>query len=101
MHSVKRQLDGVNVWCLSPWAFGSSSTAQFRVALDFSLVQHHRGDRTHGKEMLSVYQILSQLPRLIEIGFPFIWVMVQIYAWDQELSRSYLKHLFGALLRIA
>jgi hypothetical protein len=84
-------------WGFSRWAFGSSSVAQFKTALGdiFALVQHHRGDRTNGKEMLSAGQILHQLPRLIEIGFTFVRVMIQIHAWDKELSRSYLKHLFG------
>jgi hypothetical protein len=84
-------------WGFSRWAFGSSSVRQLTRAVGdiLGLVKHHKGDRTNGQEMLSLGQILSQLPRLIEIGFTFVRVMIQIHAWDKELSYSYLKHLFG------
>jgi hypothetical protein len=85
-------------WGFSRWAFGRSSLGQFSVAVGdiLALVKRHKGDRTNGNEMLSLRQIVSQLPRLLEIGFTFVRVMIQIHAWDKELSYSYLKHLFGA-----
>jgi hypothetical protein len=90
-------------WGFSRWAFGSSSMDQFKAAVGdiLALVKHHQGDRTNGQELLSMRQLLSQLPRLIEIGFTFVRVMIQIHAWDKELSYSYLKHLFGTNLKLA
>jgi hypothetical protein len=85
-------------WGFSRWAFGHSSLGQFTVAVGdiLALVKHHKGDRTNGQEMLSLRQIASQLPRIFEIGFTFVRVMIRIHAWDKELSHSYLKHLFGS-----
>jgi hypothetical protein len=85
-------------WGFSRWAFGSSSMKQFGAAVRdiLALVKHHKSDRTNGKEMLSLGQVVGQLPKLVEIGFTFVRVMIQIHAWDKELSYSYLKHLFGA-----
>jgi hypothetical protein len=38
---------------------------------------------------------MEELSNAIELTFSLMRVMVRIRAWDQELSNSFLKHLFG------
>jgi hypothetical protein len=85
-------------WGFSRWAFRQSSFRQFAAAVRdiLALIEHHKGDRTHGRATISPQRMVGQLPRLLEIGFTFVRVMIRIHAWDKELSYSYLKHLFGS-----
>ncbi|MEG5047568.1 hypothetical protein QUB26_24115, partial [Microcoleus sp. B4-C1] len=38
---------------------------------------------------------LKQLSLVLELTFTFTRVMVRLRRWNRELSRSYLRHLFG------
>jgi hypothetical protein len=90
-------------WGFSRWAFGSSAIEHLKASMGdiVGLVKHHKRDRTNGQEVLSITQLVGQLPRAVELGFAFARVMVRIHTWDAELSYSYLKHLFGPALASA
>jgi hypothetical protein len=58
-------------------------------------VQHHRTERTHSEELVNNKRNIEELSNAIELTFSLMRVMVRIRTWDQELSNSFLKHLFG------
>ena len=59
-------------------------------------MQHHQGERTQGQAMVQEGLQIEHLAHAIELTFTFTRVMVRLSQWNQELSRSYLKHLFGS-----
>jgi hypothetical protein len=84
-------------WGFNRWAFGNSALGQFKTAMGdiVALIQHHRQERTNGQDVLSLPQLIEQLPRVIEIGFTFARVMVRIRTWDKTLTPNHLNQLFG------
>lgn len=84
-------------WGFSRWAFSGSFVARFQKSAGyiFALAQHHKGDRSHGNEILSIPQLVQHAPYAVELGFTFLRVMVWLRNWDKELSPSFLRHLFG------
>lgn len=84
-------------WGFSRWAFSGSFAARFQKSAGYilALAQHHKGDRSHGNEVLSFSQMAVHAPYAVELGFTFLRVMVWLRRWDKELSPSFLQHLFG------
>jgi hypothetical protein len=84
-------------WGFSRWAFSQKALNQLLVSLGniTELVKHHRSDRTEGAEVLSLTQVALFLPQTVELGFTFARIMTRIKTWDQELTSSYQRHLFG------
>jgi hypothetical protein len=84
-------------WGFSRWAFGASYGAQLQGSTRnlLSLVKHHQGERTHASELVHSRRSTDELSHAIEIAFALMRVMVRLRNWDQELSPSYLRHLFG------
>jgi DNA-binding transcriptional MerR regulator len=84
-------------WGFSRWAFAHSYLQQLSGSSRnlVSLIQHHKDERTQGDDFLHETLKLSQIPRVAELGFTFMRVMVRLRAWNRELSPSYLRHLFG------
>jgi hypothetical protein len=81
-------------WGFSRWAFDGSYLAHLKGSTMnlLNLSTHHRGERTHGDNMLSKATTVDA----IELAFMFSRVMVRLRHWNQELSDSFLVHLFGA-----
>jgi hypothetical protein len=84
-------------WGFSRWAFGSTYGRQVKGSTRnlLSLVQHHRTERTHSEALVNSRRNMEELSNAIELTFSLMRVMVRIRTWDQELSNSFLKHLFG------
>jgi hypothetical protein len=89
-------------WGFSRWAFGSTYGGQVKGSARnlLSLVQHHRRERTHSDDLVNSKRSMEELSNAIELTFSLMRVMVRIRAWDQELSNSFLKHLFGEVPKI-
>ncbi len=84
-------------WGFSRWAFSGSFATRFQKSAGhiLALAHHHKGDRSHGNEILSLPTLIQKAPFAVELGFAFLRVMVWVRSWDKELSRSFLQHLFG------
>ena len=84
-------------WGFSRWAFSGSFAKRFQKSAGhiLGLAQHHKSDRSHGNEVMSLPNIAQQAPYAVELSFTFLRVMVWVRGWDRELSRSFLHHLFG------
>jgi hypothetical protein len=84
-------------WGFSRWAFGQKALHQLLSSMGniTGLIKHHRGDRTHGEEMLTVTQVAQYLPQTVELGFTFTRIMARLTTWDHELTVSYQRLLFG------
>lgn len=85
-------------WGFSRWAFADRFATQLKGTTRnlVSLVQHHQGERTQGQSIVQESLQVEHLAHAIELTFTFTRVMVRLRQWNQELSRSYLKHLFGS-----
>jgi hypothetical protein len=87
-------------WGFSRWAFGASYRQQLQGSTRnlVALAKHHQGERTHSDELLNSSRSVEELTNAIGLAFSLMRVMVRLRSWDQELSSSYLRHLFGAPL---
>jgi hypothetical protein len=84
-------------WGFSRWAFSQSYFNQLKGSTKnlISLLKHHQIERTHGNDVFNTSLSLKQLYLVWELTFTFTRVMVRLRRWNRELSRSYLRHLFG------
>jgi hypothetical protein len=84
-------------WGFSRWAFGASYRQQLQGSTRnlLALAKHHQGERTHGDELLNSSRSVEELTNAIGLGFSLMRVMVRLRSWDQELSPSFLNHLFS------
>jgi hypothetical protein len=84
-------------WGFSRWAFGATYSEQLQGSTRnlLALAKHHQGERTHGEELLNSSRSVDELSNAIELAFSLMRVMVRLRSWNQELSHSFLKHLFG------
>jgi hypothetical protein len=84
-------------WGFSRWAFGASYGEQLQGSTRnlLALAKHHQGERTHGEELLNSSRSVEELSNAIELAFSLMRVMVRLRSWNQELSHSFLYHLFG------
>jgi hypothetical protein len=84
-------------WGFSRWAFADSYLQQLTGSTHqlANLLRHHQGQRTHGKELSRSPLHPTQLAFTVELTFTFMRVMVRMRRWNQELSPSYLRLLFG------
>jgi hypothetical protein len=60
-----------------------------------ALAKHYQGERTHGDELLNSSRSVEELTNAIGLAFSLMRVMVRLRSWDQELSPSFLNHLFS------
>ena len=58
-------------------------------------MKHHHIERTHGNDVFNKSLSLKQLSLVLKLTFTFTRVMMRLQRWNRELSRSYLRHLFG------
>ncbi len=86
-------------WGFSRWAFGASYGAQLQGSTRnlLRLAKHHQGERSDSDELLNSSRSVEELANAIELAFSLMRVMVRLRSWNQELSPSYLRHLFGAV----
>jgi len=84
-------------WGFSRWAFSQSYFNQLKGSTKnlIALLKHHQIERTHGNDVFNTSLSLKQLSLVVELTFTFTRVMVRLRRWNRELSRSYLRHLFG------
>jgi hypothetical protein len=80
-------------WGFSRWAFGGTYFKQLKGSAQnlVGLMNHHQGERTDGGNILGAATTVDA----IELAFSFSRVMVRMYAWNRELSDSFLNHLFA------
>ena len=80
-------------WGFSRWAFEQSYYGQVKGSTKnlLGLVKHHKSERTEGDNLTGKATTVDA----IELAFMFSRVMVRLRAWNQELSHSFLTHLFG------
>ena len=88
-------------WGFSRWAFGNSYLEQVKFSTKnlLTLANHHRGERTDAENLLGEIKSFEELPHIIELGFTFMRVMVRMGSLNQELSQSFLRHLFQTSAR--
>lgn len=84
-------------WGFSRWAFADSYFKQLRGSVRnlILLLKHHKGERTNSNDLLSRTKRLQSAVLAVELTFTMVRMMVRLRHWNQELSYSYLKHLFG------
>ena len=84
-------------WGFSSWAFAESYFNQLKGSTKnlITLLKHNQSERTQGKDLINKAFSLNNLVLILELTFTFTRVMVRLRRWDKELSRSYLRHLFG------
>lgn len=84
-------------WGFSRWAFADPYLKQLKFSTQaiFELLKHHKGERTHGEEVLGQVLSLETVSHGVALTFTMMRVMVRLRAWNRELTDSYLKHLFG------
>ena len=58
-------------------------------------MKHPQIEGTHGNDVFNKSLSLKQLSLVLELTFTFTRVMVRLRRWNCELSRSYLRDLFG------
>lgn len=84
-------------WGFSRWAFAESYFQQLKGSSCnlMGLLEHHQHERSQGTELLNKNRSLEELSHTVELTFALMRVMVRLRSWNQELSYSFLKHLFG------
>lgn len=84
-------------WGFSSWAFAESYFNQLKGSTKnlIILLKHNQSERTQGNDLINKAFSLNNLVLILELTFTFTRVMVRLRRWDKELSRSYLRHLFG------
>lgn len=84
-------------WGFSRWAFADSYFKQLRGSVRnlMLLLKHHKGERTNSPDLISRTKGLKNAVLAVELTFTMVRIMVRLRRWNQELSYSYLKHLFG------
>jgi len=84
-------------WGFCRWAFAETYVRQFKGSTRYliSIAKHHEHERSQANDLLRKTHRLEELPHAIELAFTFTRIMVRLRVWNQELSDSFLKHLFG------
>ncbi|UBF25147.1 hypothetical protein K9N68_26480 [Kovacikia minuta CCNUW1] len=84
-------------WGFSRWAFADSYHQQLKGSTKnlILLLKHHQNERTDANDLMDKTLKLENLTHAVELLFTLIRVMVRLRAWNQELTRSYLRHLLG------
>lgn len=84
-------------WGFNSWAFSESYFNQLKGSTKnlIILLRHHQSERTQGNDSIDKAFSLNNLVLMLELTFTFTRVMIRLRRWNQELSRSYLRHLFG------
>jgi hypothetical protein len=90
-------------WGFSRWAFAASYWQQCNDVSKslFSIILHQQQERTHGEDLGQKLFAAEELVHGIELAFVFTRIMVQLRAWQPELSNSFLRHLLGSELAMA
>jgi hypothetical protein len=85
-------------WGFSCWAFATPYWQQCNDISKslFDIIRHQRQERTHGQELGQKLIGTEELVHGIELAFTFTRIMVQLRAWQPELSNSFLHYLLGA-----
>jgi hypothetical protein len=84
-------------WGFSRWAFSQSYFNELKGSTKnlISLLKRYQIERTQGNDVFNTSLNLKHFSLVLELTFIFTRVMVRLRRWNRELSRSYLRHLFG------
>jgi hypothetical protein len=80
-------------WGIARWSFGNSalSNAIATTKQLLQLSQHHKAERTDGKDFF----LKNNLCYSLEIGFTFVRIISQMWRWNFHLQKDALNQLFG------